>query len=69
MYLGLHPNMIYLWKKELEQDAEKAFPGNGNPIEKELSQLRRDKARKAEWVEILKKAVGIFLRRSKKGTE
>jgi transposase-like protein len=36
------------------------------PPEKELTQLRRDKARLEEEVEILKKASGIFLSLSRK---
>ncbi len=66
--LGIHPNNLYLWKKEMEKHPDKAFPGNGNPIEKELTQLRRDKTRLEEEVEILKKAAGIFLNLSKKDT-
>ncbi len=66
--LGIKPNMIYLWKKELAENPDKAFPGNGNPIEKELHDLRKDKARLEEEVEILKKAAGIFLNHSKRGT-
>jgi len=67
--LGIRPNMLYLWKKELELRPEKAFPGNGNPIEKELHDLRKDKARLEEEVEILKKASGIFLRLSREDTK
>jgi transposase-like protein len=25
--LGIHPNMIYIWKEQLSQNADKAFPG------------------------------------------
>lgn len=67
--LGIHPNMINAWKRQLSKNAEKAFPGNGNPTDTELSQLKRENARLKEDVEILKKAAGIFLSRSGKDTQ
>jgi transposase len=67
--LGIHPNMIYLWKRQLAKDADKAFPGNGNPTDPELSQLKRENIRLKEEVEILKKAAGIFLNRSGRDTQ
>ncbi|MHA4811170.1 IS3 family transposase [Flavitalea flava] len=54
--LGLHPNMIYTWKRQLSGNADKAFPGNGNAIDPELSQLKKENARLKMEVEILKKA-------------
>lgn len=67
--LGIHPNMLYVWKRQLDKDADKAFPGRGNPTDPELAQLRKDNARLKEEVEILKKAAGIFLNRSGKDTQ
>ena len=28
--LGIHVNLIYLWKKQLAEDPQEAFPGHGN---------------------------------------
>ncbi|WPQ63358.1 transposase [Chitinophaga sancti] len=67
--LGIHPNMLYVWKKQLDKGADKALPGRGNPTDPELAQLRKDNARLKEEVEILKKAAGIFLNRSGKDTQ
>jgi transposase len=58
--LGVSDTSLENWKKQLEQTPENAFPGNGNPRDKELVQLQRDLRRLKEENEILKKAVGIF---------
>jgi transposase len=61
--LGLSDNTLQNWKRQLEQKPENAFPGNGNPHDKETAQLQRENARLKEENEILKKAVGIFTAR------
>ena len=61
--LGISDNTLQSWKKQLEQNKENAFPGNGNPRDKENAQLQRDLRRLQEENEILKKAVGIFTAR------
>ena len=58
--LGLSANTVQNWKKQLEQTPENAFPGNGNPRDRETVQLQRENRRLKEENEILKKAVGIF---------
>lgn len=56
--LGIHPNMLYNWKRKYADSGEKAFVGKGHLTE--MAALRR-KLRQAEMeIEILKKAVGIF---------
>src|ERR1700744_5824740 len=67
--LGIHPNMIYSWKRQLAVNPKQAFPGNGKPTDPEVSQLKKENARLKEEVEILKKAAGIFLSRSGKDTQ
>jgi transposase len=61
--LGVSDTSLENWKRELEQKPETAFPGNGNPHDKEAAQLQRENARLKEENEILKKAVGIFTAR------
>ncbi len=58
--LGISDTSLENWKRELEQAPDKAFPGNGNPRDKETAQLQRELKRLKEENEILKKAVGIF---------
>src|SRR3989338_11378996 len=56
--LGIHPNMLYSWKKKYALNGDKAFVGKGHLTE--MTALRR-KLRSTELdLEILKKAVGIF---------
>ena len=61
--LGISDTSLENWKRQLEQTPETAFPGNGNPRDKETAQLQRENARLKEENEILKKAVGIFTAR------
>jgi transposase len=62
--LGLTPNVLHRWKRELRDDGARAFPGNGNPRDEEIARLKRELRRAQEENEILKKAVGIVSSRS-----
>ena len=64
--LGIHPNMLYNWKKRYSAKGDKAFVGKGHLTE--IVALRR-KLRNAEIeIEILKKAVGIFSKPTENGS-
>lgn len=60
--LGLRPDMLRRWSRELAVDPEQAFPGQGRlkPDEEEVRQLRREVQRLREERDILKKALAIF---------
>ena len=58
--LGIRHDLLSRWKLEYEAHEEKAFPGQGNPIEAELRRLRKELARVKMERDILKKAVTIF---------
>ena len=61
--LGVHESVVGRWKRQLEKGVENPFPGQGNPQDPEVAQLKRELARVKEENEILlisKKAVGIF---------
>ncbi len=58
--LGVEYNLLCRWKREYDVHEEKAFPGNGNPVEAELARLKRELLDVSEERDILKKAVAIF---------
>lgn len=60
--LGIRPDMLRRWVRELEKEKEDAFRGSGNPREEEgeIRRLKRELARVKEERDILKKAVAIF---------
>jgi transposase len=58
--LGISDTSLLNWRKQLQETPERPFPGQGNPRDAELAQLKRELARVKEENEILKKAVGIF---------
>lgn len=58
--LGIRRDLLSRWQKEYDEHQEKAFPGNGNPVEAELFQLRKKLADVEEERDILKKALAIF---------
>ncbi len=68
--LGVNPDLIYRWRRELRDRQEASFPGNGKvgltDQEAEIARLKRALANAEEERDILKKAVGIFSKRGGK---
>ena len=62
--LGIHVSLLGRWRRELQVEGKKAFPGKGKPRDEEMAQLKKENLRLQQEVEILKKAVGIFSVRS-----
>ena len=62
--LGLNAGTLSRWKREVEEKAGGAFPGNGNlsPQDEEIRQLREENRRLKMEREILKKATAFFAR-------
>ena len=58
--LGLDDNLVSRWKKEAQQNGQRAFPGQGHPQDEELAHLRRENEVLRQEREILKKAISIF---------
>jgi transposase len=58
--LGIRYDLLSRWVREYDQHNEKAFPGQGNPVEKELYELRKKLKNAEEERDILKKALAIF---------
>jgi transposase len=65
--LGLDPNVLHRWKRELSSDESEAFPGKGRlgPQEEELRRLRRELEQAKEDRDILKKALAFFSKHGK----
>lgn len=62
--LGVNETMLYRWRRELSEDSEEAFPGQGNlkPQDEELRRLRRELDVVKQERDILKKALSVFSR-------
>ncbi len=62
--LGVNETMLYRWRRELSEDPEEAFPGQGNlkPQDEELRRLRRELEIVKQERDILKKAISVFSR-------
>jgi len=62
--LGVRPELLYRWKRELELDPQQAFPGKGRlkPEQEQLRQLEQELARVKQERDILKKALAYFSR-------
>ena len=67
--LGIRTELIYRWKRDYLGDRDKAFPGSGkqnlSESELELKKLRRESMELEEELDILKKALAIFSKRSR----
>jgi transposase len=68
--LGIPPESLYRWKKELQSDPEEAFRGQGNRTsqDEELRRLRHENARLRGENEFLKKVSAYFAKEDKRST-
>ncbi len=60
--LGISPNTIFVWRRQLAESKEAAFPGKGrrSPQEEELEGLRRRVKQLERERDFLKKAAAYF---------
>ena len=60
--LGIHPNLLHLWRRKYRADMDQSFPGKGHlrVPEEELRRLQRENQNLKEEKAILKKALAIF---------
>jgi transposase len=63
--LGLNPSMLGRWRFELSSHGRKAFKGQGNPRDEELSVLKRELARVKKERDFLREAATYFAKESK----
>ena len=64
--LRIGNGVIYRWRRQLQEEGPRAFPGNGNERDKEVAELRGELAEVREEREILRKAIAIFSDRRRK---
>jgi transposase len=66
--LGIHPEMIYRWRREYEQGDQTSFPGQGvvrlSEEQKELERIKQENSDLRMERDILKKAIGIFTKKN-----
>ena len=63
--LGIHPNMLSRWKREILGDDESSSgASNSNDVQAELQRLRKENKRLKMEREILKKAAAFFAKES-----
>ena len=65
--LGIHENLLRIWKKKYLEDTKDSFPGTGHlkPQDEEMRRLRKKLADVEEERDILKKALAIFSKKPK----
>ena len=63
--LGINARQLRRWRKAVEREGEKAFPGVGNARDKELMLLKRKLAKAEQERDFLKEAAAYFAKESK----
>jgi transposase len=66
--LDIHPNLLHLWRRRFLAKGDKAFVGKGRvtPEEAEIRGLRKQLEKVKEERDILKKALAVFSKQSKR---
>lgn len=71
--LGLHPELLYRWRREKDQYEHNSFPGRGNPKltdeQREIAELKKQLKDARLERDILKKAISIFSASDKKSSD
>ena len=70
--LGIHPELLYRWRREFKKYENNSFPGKGKAkmtdLERENARLRKELRDAKMERDILKKAVSIFSKSDGKST-
>ena len=62
--LGIRANQLHRWRRDLETDGKKAFPGNGVARDQELLALKLELARVKKERDFLREAATFFAKGS-----
>lgn len=62
--LGIRPNLLSRWRRELDTQGAVAFGGSGTPRDEEIARLKRDNARLKKERDFLRDAATFFARES-----
>jgi len=63
--LGIGANVLGRWRRELRQEPDQTFRGQGRPRDEELGLLRRELARVTKERDFLREAAAFFARASR----
>ena len=66
--IGVAPNLLTCWMREVQPGLKEAFPGTGSPRDEELARLKRELAQVAKEREFLRDAAAYFAKESSSGT-
>ncbi|OOZ43296.1 hypothetical protein BOW37_11610 [Solemya velum gill symbiont] len=67
--LGISANMLSRWRRELETNGTKAFPGQGHARDEEMAKLKRELALVKRERDFLREAAAYFAKESKASTK
>ncbi|EAQ32296.1 Transposon related ORF, HTH transcriptional regulator [Idiomarina baltica OS145] len=62
--IGVNPNMLSRWKRELEEAPGSAHKGSGTPRDEEVARLKRELARIKKERDFLREAATFFAKES-----
>jgi transposase len=62
--IGVNPNLLTRWKREMSDSSGKVFAGSGTPRDEELARLKRELARVKKERDFLREAATFFAKES-----
>ena len=62
--IGIDPNLLSRWRREMKDAPDKAFQGSGSPRDEEVALLKRELARVKKERDFLREAATFFAKES-----
>ena len=62
--IGINPNLLSRWRRETDEETDKAFKGSGSPRDEEVARLKRELARVEKERDFLREAAVFFAKES-----